>query len=117
MSEEQSSRRNFLKVAGLTAGAALINGNTIAGVVDEKEILKLDPAQQEFMLAYGHWMDEFIEVIRARKIDPADLEANRKMKLLTDQAGEWKPQLTEYMKDEKFSIIYHASIERMKAEI
>jgi hypothetical protein len=117
MSEEQSSRRNFLKFLGLSAGATLVSSSALAAFVDKKEILKLNPEQQEFMIRYGKWMDEFTEVIRIQKSQPDNLENQKKILPLSEKAERLQPELTEHMKDETFSIIYLASIERMSMEI
>ena len=117
MSEQQSSRRKFLKTLGLTGAATMVGPNALAGFSDHSEILKLNPEQQEFMIRYGKWMDKFIEVIRIKKKNPDDIENNEKMVVLTEKVQEMKPELTEFLKDETFSIIYMASIKRVKDEI
>lgn len=113
----QSTRRNFLQFFGLTAAASLISKNTWAGIAGEAEIRRLNPKQQSFMIGYGSWMDEFIEVIRIQKKYPDNKENNRKMIALTISAEKFKPELTEFMKDETFQLIYKASIERMSKEV
>jgi hypothetical protein len=117
MSEQESTRRKFLKLLGLTAGAGLIENSVLAGSLNREEILKLNKEQQEFMLLYEKWMDEFIGVIRIQKTEPHNVENQKRMMALTEIASEWKPQLTEYMKEKNFALIYNASIERMKTEI
>ena len=117
MSEQQSTRRKFLQILGLSAGATLAGTSVLAGVIDHSEIHRLNPEQQEFMLRYGKWMDDFIEVIRIQKKEPDNIENHKRMMVLTETAQPWQVQLTEYMKDEKFFLIYNASIERMKNEI
>lgn len=117
MDTNSASRRNFLKILGLSAGATIASTGALANVIAHREILKLNPEQQEFMLRYGKWMDEFIEVIAIQKTSPDDLENNKKMMVLTEQAQQWQPKLNEYMKDEKFALIYRGSIERMRNEI
>lgn len=117
MTEKSSSRRKFLQLLGLSAGASLIPSNSVAGLVDHTEILKLNPEQQEFMLQYEKWMDEFIEVIKVQKTDPKDVKNNENMIALTHRAEEMKPQLSEFMKDDTFSKIYQVSIQRMTNEI
>jgi hypothetical protein len=113
----EETRRKFLQFLGLSAGATLVSSSALAEVLKQEEIHKLNPEQQKFMVQYGKWMDEFIEVIRIKKNNPADIPNNKKMMSLTDQAEIWKPQLTEFMKDKTFALVYHASIERMKKEI
>lgn len=117
MSEKPSSRRKFLQLLGLSAGATLIPNSTMAGFVDNTEILKLTAEQQVFMLRYEKWMEEFIEVIRIQKTNPGDVKNNADMIALTHRAEEMKPELTDFMKDETFSKIYQVSIKRMTDEI
>ena len=117
MSDIQASRRKFLQLLGLSAGATLVSTTGIAGFVDPETIHKLNPEQQEFMMRYGQWMDEFIEVIRVQKSEPGNTENNHKMIALTERAEAIQPELATYMKDDTFSMIYKASIERMSKEI
>ncbi|HKR05355.1 MAG TPA: twin-arginine translocation signal domain-containing protein [Bacteroidia bacterium] len=117
MSETQSSRRNFLKVLGVTAGATVASTTTFAGLIDHTKIQKLNPEQKEFMLTYEKWMDEFIDAIRKKKAEPENLENHKKMAALAERAATWKPQLTEYMKDKTFALIYQEAIQRTKKEI
>ena len=117
MSEKESTRRKFLKFLGLSAGATLVSSKMLAGIIKPEDIRTLNPHQQEFMVDYGKWMDEFIDVIRIQKTDRANSENNKKMIALTERAEAFKPQLSEFMKDPNFSLIYKASIERMSKEI
>ncbi len=117
MTEKPSSRRKFLQFLGLAAGATLLPTDTMAGFVDHKEILKLTPEQQEFLLRYEKWMDAFIEVIHIQKKDPENAANHATMFALSEKAEEMKPELSEFMKDEKFFKIYQVSIQRMSMEI
>lgn len=113
--QETSSRRKFLKLLGLSAGATFTASVSVAGQAEE--ILELSGEQREFMLMYERWMDEYIQVIRTQKKDPANAANNLKIMQLTEIAGEWQEELRTYMQDRKFALIYHASIDRMKIEI
>ena len=117
MSEKESTRRKFLKFLGISAGATLVSSKMLAGIIKPEDIRKLNPRQQEFMVDYGKWMDEFIDVIRIQKNDSGNSVNNKKMIALTERAEAFKPKLSEYMKDANFSIIYKVSIERMSKEI
>ncbi|MCX6292647.1 MAG: hypothetical protein NT126_12945 [Bacteroidetes bacterium] len=117
MTEKKSTRRKFLQFLGLSAGATLASTTSLGNFISREEVRRLNSEQQEFMMEYGKWMDEFIEVIRIQKTDPGNMENNKKMIALTETAEQWQPRLTEFMKDETFALIYHASIERMKKEI
>jgi len=113
----ESSRRSFLKTLGLSAGATLVSSNIFGSFVDKDEILKLNPEQQKFMTRYESWMDQFTNVIRIQKSEPENMDNQKAMISLTEQAELFKPELAEFMKDEKFALIYKASIERMSKEI
>jgi hypothetical protein len=113
MSEKQSTRKYFLQFLGLSAGAAIISTTALGSMVDATEIRKLNPSQQAFMIRYGEWMNEFMEVAIIKKTDPDNIENHRKMATLAEAAENFKPELSEFMKDETFRLIYNASIERL----
>jgi hypothetical protein len=117
MSEKQSTRKYFLQFLGLSAGAAMISTTALASMVDATEIRKLNSRQQAFMIPYGKWMNEFMKVATIKKTDPGNKENNKKMANLAIVAEKFKPDLTEFMKDETFRLIYKASIERITNEI
>ena len=115
--QEQNSRRNFLRIVGLSAGTALINTSAFSSFIDKTEVLKLNPKQQEFMLRYGKWMDDFIDVIRKKKAEPGNQEHHKVTMTLSDKAAAFKPELTEFLKDKNFELVYRAAIDRMSKEI
>ncbi|MBX9851335.1 MAG: hypothetical protein K2X86_06205 [Cytophagaceae bacterium] len=115
---KNSSRRKFLKFFGLSAGMTVAGTTAFAGLIDSSEhIRKLNPQQKEFMIRYEKWMDEFIEAIHLKKKEPGNAENQKKIMKLSEQASEWKPQLSEYMKDPEFIAVYQVCIQRMKKEI
>lgn len=117
MADLKSDRRKFLKYLGLSTTATLTANSALASFVDHSEILKLTPIQHDFMLRYGKWMDEFVEVIKIQKTDPENMEIHQKMMEITEKVKVLQPELLELMKDKTFSIIYQASIKRVTAEI
>lgn len=117
MLDSKSSRRNFFKFLGFTAGTTLMSQASFGAHLDETEIKKLTDEQKEFMLLHEKWMDEFIAVIRVQKTTPEDQENNKKMIAITEMANEFKPKLNEFMKDGTFALIYKMSMERMSKEI
>ncbi len=117
MSKQESTRRKFIKTAGLVVGGSLIAKGSMAKPLNEDEILKLNPAQNEFMGRYSLWMDEFTEVVGLLKKDPFNKEYALRMKALTQRSHDFKPELTEHMKDETFNLIYLESIKRVRDEI
>ena len=116
-SKEQNSRRNFLRIVGLSAGTALISTSAFSAFIDKTEVLKLNPKQQEFMLRYGKWMDDFIDVIRKKKAEPSNQEHHKATMTLSDKAATFKPELTEFLRDKNFELVYRAAIDRMSKEI
>ena len=115
--EENRSRRNFLRFVGLSAGTALISTSVFSAFIDKTEVLKLNPKQQEFMLRYGKWMDDFIDVIRKKKAEPGSEEYHKVTMTLSDKAVAFKPELTEFLRDKNFELVYRAAIDRMSKEI
>ena len=117
MSKDQSSRRNFVKSMSLTAGASLLAPLTYAAALDNPEVKKLSPKQQEFMQRYGKWMDEFTEMAIIQKTDHDNFENHQKMLALTNKAAEFRPELTKHLKDPTFSLIYKESIKKVTNQI
>ena len=117
MTDNESGRRKFMKNVGLIAGATILTSSAQANPFDSSEIKKLTPKQQEFMHRYGKWMDDFTEVIRLQKADPHNQEIVERMKVMTEQAGAFKPELASHLKDKTFALIYLESIKRVKNEI
>ncbi|MBX7204039.1 MAG: hypothetical protein K1X81_01315 [Bacteroidia bacterium] len=112
-----TTRRKFLELLGLTAGATIAGATVFGKSTPDEEILTLNAEEQEFMLMYERWMDEFLKVIKIQKDEPHNMDNHKRMMALTEIADEWKTQINTYMQDKKFATIYHASVERMKKEI
>ena len=117
MSQQQASRRDFLKVLGVTAGAPLIGTSAFAAFQEHPKVHELNASQLDFMKRYGNWMDEFLQTHRGRKANPDSAELRNKMKELTEQAIVFKPELAAHMKDETFALIFNITVERMGQEI
>ena len=118
--EENNSRRKFLRsgiITAATTGTAMISTNAFSAFINQAEVLKLNPKQQEFMLHYGKWMDDFIDVIRKKQAEPGNQEHQKVVVKLSEKAEGFKPELTEFLKDGTFAIIYQASIDKMSEEI
>jgi hypothetical protein len=113
----QSSRKKFLQLLGLSAGATMINGSARVVGINQSDIRKLNPGQKEFMTRYEQWMEEYIQVIRIRKTDPDNIENHKTMIALTHKAEAFKPELAEFMQDETFAGIFRITIEKMTREI
>jgi len=117
MSDQQSTRRRFLKFLGLSAGATLASSGAVAAFSNSTEILKLNSEQQEFMIRYGKWMDDFTKVIRIQKTDPENAENNKNIKELSKKAEAFQPELKVFMQDKIFEVIFKESIKRVTVEI
>ena len=117
MAEKQSTRRRFLKFLGLSAGATLAAPVAMAAFIDHEEIKKLNPEQQEFMIRYGKWMDEFSEVNKIKKSTPYDVDNNKKIMALSEKAETFKPELDVFLKDSTFAFIFKESLKRVSVEI
>jgi hypothetical protein len=116
MTEQQSSRRNFLKVLGLSASAPLVGASAFAAFNDHPKIRELNPDQLEFMNRYGKWMDEFLELAHKKKKNPDSLAIGSKMMELSEKAEAFKPELAEHMKDETFALIFKVTVEQIGKE-
>jgi|688.fasta_scaffold1321042_1 hypothetical protein len=114
---QESSRKGFLQMLSKAVGAQLANHPILSALASDEQVLKLNEEQQSFMIKYGQWMDENIEVLKQIRIEPDNMLHRKKMMDLSVQAEEMQGTLTEYMKSRDFGLIYHASIQKMKAEI
>ena len=103
----ESNRRDFLKKLGLIAGATAI---TVSGVGEVSELItaKLDDyqltaEQNAFMVKYENWLNEFHAMAKYQKIDPEDIDNNKKLVALSEDAKLWQKEIIEHMKDENFA--------------
>lgn len=115
----ESTRRDFMRKLGLTLGASLVVGSTEirASVIEKKDKFTLLPEQHQFMERYESWMDEFIVLIRRQTTHPMDIDNNRKIVALSEQAKGWQKQMVDFMKDENFARYFMTVSERMTREI
>ncbi len=87
--EEKNSRRKFFKSGIITAataasaGAVLVSTNSFSAFINQAEVCKLNPKQKEFMLRYGKWMDDFIDVIRKKQAEPENQEHQKVVMILS----------------------------------
>ena len=112
------NRRKFLGTLGLTLGVTLTGTKVMQGSnAPSADVLTINAEQADFMKNYERWMDDFIEVIRFQKKDPNNLENNKKIVALSDEAKLFQEQLKGYMGDENFARHYMVATERMTLEI
>lgn len=118
MNGYDENRRRFLSTLGLSLGVTLTGTKVLHGASgNEAELLAITPEQQAFMQNYERWMDQFVEVIRVQKKDPNNLENNKKIVALSEEAKLFQEELKGYMKEENFARYYMFATERMTLEI
>lgn len=118
MNEYEESRRAFLAKLGMTIGASAIAGEKLsAKVLNEKTEFPLSADQQKLMDRYEQWMDEFIPVIKSFRANQHDQAAQKRIAELSEEAENWRAQLTDFMRDENFARYYMTATERMTKEI
>ncbi len=118
MNEYEESRRSFLTKLGMTIGAGVVAGEKLsAKVLNTKAEFPLTADQQQLMDRYEKWMDKFIPVISDFRKDPNDSEAKKQIAVLSEEAENWREQLTVFMEDENFARYYMTATERMTKEI
>jgi accessory colonization factor AcfC len=112
---QESSRKGFLQMLSKAVGAQLANHPILSALASDEQVLKLNEEQQSFMIKYGQWMDENIEVLKQIRIEPDNMLHRKKMMDLSVQAEEMQGTLTEYMKSRDFGLIYPAYIKKLTA--
>ncbi|OYU96230.1 MAG: hypothetical protein CFE21_07415 [Bacteroidetes bacterium B1(2017)] len=117
MENQETSRKNFIKLLTKSLGGAIADNPILNTLIGNEDVLRLNEVQQEFMVKYGIWMDENIHVIKQIKAEPNNMEWRKKMMALSEEAADMQETLTDFMKDRTFGLIYHASIQKMRAEI
>lgn len=118
MDSYESTRRGFIKKLGLSVGMAAVYSGAKGAKIIEKHIdFPLTSDQQKFIESYEDWMDNFIEIIKARRTNPDDLELNLKLMRLSEQHESWQKEVVEYMKDDNFAKHYMIVTQRMTDEI
>ena len=117
MDNTSPSRKRFLQMLGLSAGATLLSGSALAKGISNTDIRMLNAEHQEFMTRYEKWMEEYLKVIRDQKTDPDNIENHKAMMALSQKAEAFKPELAEYMQDETFALVFRVTLEKMTNEI
>lgn len=121
MDEYESTRRDFLKKLGLAVGATALASTGISQAAEiiqnKKEEFPLTPEQKEFMTGYVKWLEEFRSMVKVQKVNPDDLDNNKKLMKLSDEAGKWQKELIEYMKDDNFARYFMVVTERVTTTI
>jgi len=118
MNGYDENRRKFLTKLGLTLGMTLTGTKVMQGAeTPSPDKFSINAEQKEFMKNYERWMDDFIEVIKVQKKEPNDLENNKKIVALSEEAKLFQQQLIGYMGDENFARHYMVATERMTLTI
>ena len=117
----EEHRRDFLKELGLITEAEALSDS---GLPDVPELLAVDKVnfsltveQQKFMVRYEKWLEEFRSMAQIQKLTPDDVENNKKLMALSEEAGTWQKELVGYMKDGNFSRYFMTVSERVTAVI
>lgn len=118
MSDYEESRRQFLLKLGLTVGTvAAGTAKLSATVINDKMEFPLTNSQQQLMVKYETWMDNFIPAAKAQRENQEDLIAKARIMELSSEAETWRFELTEYMKDDNFARYYMTATERLTKEV
>jgi len=118
MNGYDENRRRFLTKLGLTLGVTLTGTQVMQGSdLPSGEILKINREQQAFMVNYERWMDDFLVVIKVQKLEPHNLENNKRIVALSEKAKLFQQELVGYMRDENFARYYMVATERMTLAI
>ncbi len=103
----ESKRRDFLKKLGLIASATVL---TASGAIKLTEIIEnkmedivLTKEQSAFLEKYEHWLTAFHDMAKYQRENRDDLENNKKLMALSEDAKNWQKELIEHMKDENFA--------------
>ena len=118
MNGYDENRRRFLTKLGMTLGVTLTGSTIVEGAnAPSSGKMSITAGQNAFMQNYERWMDVFIEVIKIQKKEPMNLENNKRIVALSDEAKAFQSELTGYMKEDNFARYYMVATERMTLEI
>ena len=118
MNGYDENRRRFLTKLGMTLGVTLTGSTIVQGAnAPSAGMRSITAGQKAFMQNYERWMDDFIEVIKFQKKEPDNLENNKKIVALSEEAKLFQKELTGYMQDDNFARYYMVATERMTLTI
>ncbi len=118
MDNYESTRRRFIKKLGLSVGMAVaVSGARGAKIIEKHVDFPLSDQQQKFIHNYEIWMDKFVEIIKARRTNPDNLDLNLELMKLSEEHEKWQKEVVEYMKDDNFAKHYMIITQRMTDEI
>jgi hypothetical protein len=118
MNGYDENRRRFLTKLGMTLGVTLTGSTIVQGAnAPSAGKMSITAGQKAFMQNYERWMDDFIEVIKFQKKEPDNLENNKKIVALSEEAKLFQKELTGYMQDDNFARYYMVATERMTLTI
>ena len=100
MSDNNQSRKDFLKRIGLSITGAALSVSAIAGYNEDTGLIA---EQKEFLNDYEQWLKEFHGYVKKRNKNPLDSENNKRLMKLSAESDKRKTRLELYMKDKKFS--------------
>jgi len=118
MNGYDENRRRFLTKLGMTLGVTLTGSTIVQGAnAHSAGKMSITAGQNAFMQNYERWMDDFIEVIKFQKKEPDNLENNKKIVALSEEAKLFQKELSGYMQDDNFARYYMVATERMTLTI
>lgn len=110
-------RREFLKKLGLIASATVL---TTTGAVKLTDIIEnktediiLTKEQGAFVEKYEHWLKAFHDMATFQRNNRDDIENNKKLMALSEDAKNWQKELIEHMKDENFARYFMIRTEKI----
>ena len=84
---------------------------------DEVEVVKLTDEQTTFLKEYSEWLEEFHSYVKKRNKDPFNVENNKRLMELSQEAEQRKPILEKFMEDAVFKTVYNDITEKVSADI
>ena len=118
----ETNRREFLKKLGLITGAVVVSDSLLPEEItklihQDKQKYAITPEQANFMVKYEKWLGEFRGMAKVQKDNRDDMENNKKLMALSDEAATWQKELVEYMKDENFARYFMIASEHVTTVI
>jgi hypothetical protein len=118
MDNYESTRRGFLRKLGLSVGAAVsVTGVKGIEIMEKHLDFPLSEAQQQFIIKYESWMDNFVKIINLRKGDPDNLEYNLQLMRLSEEHEQWQGEVKTYIEDQNFAKHYMIITQRITNQI
>jgi 4-alpha-glucanotransferase len=116
MKGNKISRKDFLKGMGLALGAAFATKFAGAAEFSGKKP-KLSSEKETFISEYTRWLKEFNRFVEIRNQDETNIENNKKLMQLSEQAESFRPKLEKYMEDPEFASYFNYITQQITEKI